>query len=45
MGASMGTSTTSPLRIICDFMGQDPKTHLNYYGKCSNDPENKKRIE
>ncbi len=45
MGESMEISTALPLRTICDFMSQDPKTHLNYYGKCSNHPENKKRIE
>ena len=43
--ASMETTPALPLRTICDYMGHDPKTHLTYYGKWSNDAENKKRIE
>ena len=43
--ASMETTPALPLRTICSYMGHDQKTHLTYYGKWSNDAENKKRIE
>jgi len=34
-----------PYRTLADLMGHDLDTHLKYYGKWTNDQENKKRIE
>ena len=41
----METVPAVPYRVLADLMGHDLDTHLKYYGKWSNDQENKKRIE
>ena len=42
---SMETVPAVPYRVLADLLGHDLDTHLKYYGKWSNDQENKKRIE
>ena len=42
---SMETVPAIPYRVLADLLGHDLDTHLKYYGKWSNNAENKKRIE